>query len=406
MNKVLLCLMFCLVASGCSSKSSSKPTSKVRIVKMGDPSSLYKGAELDKDLIGKNAFKDGDIVWLRTSYYFMPEEKSKGGNRNLEKENQASTNPTDDEEEDTSFMVILDEAKEEIKFVSEKKTFHFFKDGSAKFYWYRALDSTESLVHVSFSPSQEHFNLLTVDEKKIVSYLVFYRKPLAPFKIEKNEKFKFGIGPGVFARWKKPIPLELCGPQSDVIAGFARRGVDAWNKALPESNQIVLSKATTYRPFSDLNQHCVYVIDDLLSESSAGYIVPAITYTRYNHNELEIIDSDILLFAREFEKYGQGQSIGAITLNQRLQYTMTHEIGHLLGLDHQFDKKTPSIMSYAFKNTYLRDYDREAIQLLYGITKLPDAASGAAVAAGAEGAAGPVRSTVATPEAPAVDAED
>ena len=42
-----------------------------------------------------------------------------------------------------------------------------------------------------------------------------------------------------------------------------------------------------------------------------------------------------------------------------------HEMGHALGLDHQFDG-TPSIMSYDFESpAELTDYDKAAIQDLY-----------------------------------------
>jgi predicted Zn-dependent protease len=53
-------------------------------------------------------------------------------------------------------------------------------------------------------------------------------------------------------------------------------------------------------------------------------------------------------------------------LQLAVRKTSLHEIGHFLGLHHQFNPAIPSIMSYAEKNeSKLYDYDVKAVQHLY-----------------------------------------
>ena len=59
--------------------------------------------------------------------------------------------------------------------------------------------------------------------------------------------------------------------------------------------------------------------------------------------------------------------MGAVSIDQISTYlykTARHELGHLLGLAHQFDG-TRSIMSYEKEDVEIYDYDIEAIQELY-----------------------------------------
>ena len=83
------------------------------------------------------------------------------------------------------------------------------------------------------------------------------------------------------------------------------------------------------------------------------------TYISGNLFQGKIIDADVMIWVKENEKFGT-----TLENTSNLQATVAHEIGHFLGLDHQFDKNITSIMSYA-RVTYVTSYDTEAIARLY-----------------------------------------
>lgn len=82
----------------------------------------------------------------------------------------------------------------------------------------------------------------------------------------------------------------------------------------------------------------------------------------------EIINSNIFLWNDEMLKLGYSFK-DANTSNNSYKlslHVLIHEIGHFLGLHHQFKKDVPSVMSYSSDNfVELQTYDIQAIQHLY-----------------------------------------
>lgn len=81
-----------------------------------------------------------------------------------------------------------------------------------------------------------------------------------------------------------------------------------------------------------------------------------------NHKNAEILGADILMFESEINKLDQSNYSPSYKRAETTR-ALTHEVGHFLGLDHNFEDKN-SIMSY--EEVYeLGYYDRQAISELY-----------------------------------------
>ncbi|MCB0363110.1 MAG: matrixin family metalloprotease [Bdellovibrionales bacterium] len=175
-----------------------------------------------------------------------------------------------------------------------------------------------------------------------------------------NKIFNFLRGPGVKFRWNKknPVEVNICGKDSLLRGDPIKEGVRTWREVLKDKSliDVELKEAQNYPPFTDLNFHCIQIVDNYLLEQDPRYIIRGITISIPSFGSGEIVDGDIFLFGREWVKEGG-------LLDFDLTKLTRHEFGHFLGLDHQF--KIPSIMSYNKQDIYLTKYDYDAIEELY-----------------------------------------
>ena len=107
-----------------------------------------------------------------------------------------------------------------------------------------------------------------------------------------------------------------------------------------------------------MNTNCIYTVRGYQTEHSPDYVNTAVNIYSANLFEGKLVDSDIVIWVKEYEKYDV-----PFEYNPKLKKTVAHEMGHLLGLDHQFNG-TPSIMSYASERQ-ISTYDVLAIDELY-----------------------------------------
>lgn len=369
MNRHLVIFLFPLFLFGCPD-SNKKKSEIFKTVQMGNPEMLFAGAETDADMWSQNYFKSGQKVWLNGMTSFESVQKYSPKSINLEKEQAADENP---KEADGALEFIVKVHSPDVISMenSDKIGFRFIKvsstDTIVELIKNGKTEGQAALIHFSMDSGKRAFTLLTYEKEngeKSVSYLQFRTKPLVNLELRPNTFYKFSSGPGVYARWKKHIDLNVCGRETGYIHDLAKPAVADWNRYLPANTQIKLSVARRYRPFSDLNQNCITLIDDFLTDPRKNVGNFGMTVTVGDLSELELFSSNMLFFRGEFEK--TGASYRDPRLRDEFSYTVAHEIGHVLGLDHQFDDKIPSIMSYEYEARKATPYDIAAIRELYG----------------------------------------
>lgn len=246
------------------------------------------------------------------------------------------------------------------------------------------VDIPAELVHFSLKNDGTSASFLVFFQQQETQYLINYVFGLGQRNLidilNTSEYYLYLFGPGVRVRWpqKDNIALNFCSrptPQEVFFQKSTKKSIETWNR---ETNVTISydDQKLSYPPFSDLNSHCVYLVRNyrqtLDSQSTAN---PAGTLVTPQFSRKAIIDSDIFIWANEVQKlYGPVYEYlftNKLTLKkfndfmeEKIQRTMTHEIGHFLGLDHMFNG-TRSIMSYNPDDRGLSSYDKDAISELY-----------------------------------------
>lgn len=193
---------------------------------------------------------------------------------------------------------------------------------------------------------------------------------------ERGGSYNFIFGNSFKVRWRENFKIDICTSNSELQNYLYTNTADAlslWSKGLNIQMSVDIPKE--YPPFSDLNSHCIYAVDGLLRVQEEDMVNHATTYTTGIFEKQAIIDSDIFVWLKEFKKYKRNSNLTSEFIHvNKTKATITHELGHFLGLDHIFDGTT-SIMSYKSRDcswtsaakgeAYLCGYDQNAIYELY-----------------------------------------
>ncbi len=230
------------------------------------------------------------------------------------------------------------------------------------------------VLHTSFN--EKAFSILIQSQlasDRFVLDLNFSPSGAIPEAIKTAERFKYLLGTGLKFAWDQTEerPILLCGNPSPGSVEAFERAVRAWQVPLQGRLDLTYYRELRCPPFSDVNTQVVNFIDDWIEvvgpQAKAAFATPT-----FNYPLGEISDADIF-FLRE--EWAEGYALGGYNLKapgaesnpriiQAYYETLTHEMGHLLGLHHQFDEGIPSIMGYNDIDS-LTTYDVNAIQSLY-----------------------------------------
>jgi hypothetical protein len=217
----------------------------------------------------------------------------------------------------------------------------------------------------------------------VVSFSQRYRN--GPGASRSTELFNFVGGKGIKYRWNaRPITLSLCLPdpkqtarvgadtrRREPVVDLVQQAWNAWTDGgsggsglLREHQAKLLIRNQNIPPFSDVNVHCLYSVPDYAHESSNELLTSGLTLPMVNHSLGTIETAGVFLFER---------AIARVPGERSYLSTAIHEIGHFLGLGHEFDKgpdgrfKYLSAMGYFENRTvFPSPRDRAAIKELYG----------------------------------------
>lgn len=368
-----------LTLTGCQDyapdKKDEAPASTVMFVK-GNPDELIRGATLQK----VSPFTEENISMLN-SYSLMsmnqfPEkEKAKPIDTSLNQEKLQNENESKDistsEKPDLNFYKLKVEkgtdgfwhlyllgGVAEIKMVLGK---------SGRINPVEISSKNSSLpvetLHWSQTPDRQFISLLVraneVDLGKNLISFIFEKTTVPEPMSVANKKYIYLAGPGNKIPWKnlsgQSLTIGLCG--AGIETSSVERAVNSWGRALEGRMKLKFERKYKYAPFSDLNEHCVSMVNAYIYESRSNMAVYGVTLGPISLTKNQLVDSDVFLFQEEFNK-------NPISGQTKFYPAMFHELGHLLGLGHKFDG-TASVMSYQIKDSEPQVYDIEALSELY-----------------------------------------
>lgn len=373
----LACFLPWMVA--CSEGGSPSPAVKNYVVK-GDPDLIVAGSQMSpQSLLTKDNVQELSHYALHFLVTFQQKEKAKdpaADQGDLERKNA----PPTEESKEISYRVVVQAVDREttvLEFAGFPIQMVLKEDGAGRLQLVAMKSGQESLdvtaLHWSATADKSVFSVLFKYQDAIngkgVGAIYLKREAEKKKRPLYSRVYQYLAGPGVGVKWNSETTLELevCGADEDLA--HSRNGVALWSEALKGRLDIRLKATKKFKPFSDLKQRCIYAID-LYDNAPEAYNF-GVTVPILDRGSGEIIDSDIIIFNKAFERAKEklkeketSEYALLYALDRYKSITYTHELGHLLGLHHQFDG-TKSIMSYEFDATSLSDYDVKAIQELY-----------------------------------------
>jgi hypothetical protein len=386
-----------LVLAGCpNSGKAAKNKSGPSIQKVkGDPMVFVNGTQMNRrNQLSMDLLAEDKHYSLGVSGFV--EEKQEAPKENIETGNEAPTRQGKAAADELEKNVVVTKFTREGDVITASNGFYkaTFKVDSAtntfkiigiaykengKVYSYK--EGEFEVLHTSVSSEHQAFTFLLAGTEappkgRYVVSIGFY--PPLPVKesVFTLDNFYYIYGVGVKIIWPqdKLREVRLCHPPSPEVSNAFKQALGAWNENLKGRFELTTTTASSCPPFSDLNTQTATVLDGWIEiEGQQGQ--SGITKWFVDAPKGEILDADIFVYRSELaENYGvyrPGKDVTSVDAAKDSGVyafyfeTFQHELGHLLGLHHQFNKDVKSVMGYDSSVKTLQPYDIQAIQALY-----------------------------------------
>lgn len=380
LKKSLIPLLIIAAASqsftACKKSKRNKP-SDVQYFIHGDPLSLVNGTETAPSFITLANIGEFSNYHFSGAASFIEREPVAAPQTWEEVEEENSTDAPD-EETDEAFELT------NYSFVQESATRYVYApSGNARGYrlGFELRDGFLVLTdYDSYTVTAQHYSRSA--DGKAISFLVSYSHPsvgklvtafyfassevLNPIQ-EASKDFAF-LYDTIKIKWQGPIKLEACGAMTAPQAESVRLSVNEWfadPNATGAPVPVSYSTRATHAPFSDLNQHCIFLISDFKMENSYDFYTAGVTLPIINLASKYLVDADVMLFVDHVKVASQVAS-------GKKSAVLMHELGHFYGLGHEFKTDAAgkalhdSIMGYSQGTSLITDWDYEAVRDLYG----------------------------------------
>ncbi len=362
----LIFLLFGLFLAGCSDKS--RPESAQIWLEHGDPQTLLSNTLLDGrftvlELMAlKGAWVQVDIRIARRSTLKELQDQYTAQDPNKRKPVLRWHSPIQIEQDRIGRLHLLDKA------MGLDLAFEVSTQGGLNLVQHNGIPS--ELLHVSRHKDYPMVSLLISGiEDRNLNVIYISREPSRVFPLNRGQN-RF---PWIFqeeGRWQRQsLEIGFCGFPSQFHLQLGIQAVADWQKVL-ENRLKLKPKVFTkdFPPFSDLNHHCIYWVDNFVREASNSMIKGGQTHPLLGPHGTGFIDADVFVFAQELRKVEaiNGRVMPESETNRLVKTILTHEIGHILGLDHPSEKGAQSIMAEG-NISEIQPVDVEALRALYSL---------------------------------------
>lgn len=389
-------LIFSLMLVGCSSNSGSsgspRPQSTTKTFIKGDPGEVIRGASLNATsfLTTENISNINGFAAIMHVFEEVGESANIYSQGELEKANETK----EEAEEVTSVFKV-----KPVKYEGEDGYLYTI-DGNRGFLLLPSEEDPKILefrgavdvkkneaeaitvLHYSVKPDLSSFSILYKDGEapnRSLTSIVF-TKPLegkfvptrVPAGIELlNGQVKFA--------WDQtqPLAITLCGAENKRFEAVVASSWSSWAQVLDGRLELRGEISEACPPFSDVNVHGIYLVNAYRASDSARYVHLMDTFALPDLRTNGFLDSDIVIYRLEVEKYIDGYvKWEDKRLPRFLTRSFQHEMGHVLGLGHKFPERVTtasgqkteeveSIMSYNSAHDRISPYDVLAVQTIY-----------------------------------------